>query len=599
MIKMQIGEIIYDIRTEMKISQEELSYGLCTVSALSKYETGTRFPDSLLFHAFMERMGKSPSRINIMVSEQEVAYYEWKKVTQDAIKARRWEVVKVLRDRGHVENPVINEVLQRQYERYLDSIIWDKVEYNPEKAYECIKEAVCLTVPDIDAWDGNKGLISGDEMNMAFLYLRNCKMLGIKTCVEIQEQFAAFTRYIDAKVSDIFEKAKIYPRLVCAQIHLVGEEMDLKERILLEKKALQLLKRTMEIYDMPEILRLLVADLQSIGEQEAVIYEKQGDALVSVIEEYSVPYIFQLENWYDSNAQICLMNEYLRAARMEKLMTQEELSEGICAVETYSRIESGKRAPSKKNYLELAEKLDIHWGYYRGQIVTNHYKDFEIMSEQRFDMLDGKLERSEEYLYYLKKNLDMEEVENKQYIELQELIISDIKGEVNGEAFLERCREILGYTLTDIKSVQRFFSKTELELVYQIGWYYENIKEYELTKNILETTLEKYERRSYSSWYEVGLMKRMLAGSYSGVKEFERSNELVYKLIREMLDWQTGQVLAESVYLLAWNYENQKKACDDLYIKAFYLSDLFENQMHRPIFKQYYEDNFNAEMKWY
>ena len=126
MIKMQIGEIIYDIRTEMKISQEELSYGLCTVSALSKYENGTRFPDSLLFHAFMERLGKSPSRINIMVSEQEAEYYEWKKKTLDAIKAQNWEEVKVLRDQGHDENPMINEMLQRQYELYLDSIIWEK-----------------------------------------------------------------------------------------------------------------------------------------------------------------------------------------------------------------------------------------------------------------------------------------------------------------------------------------------------------------------------------------------------------------------------------------------------------------------------------------
>lgn len=596
MIKMQIGQIIYDIRTEMKITQEDLSYGLCNVSALSKYENGTRFPDSLLFHAFMERLGKSPSRINIMVSEQEAEYYEWKKKTLDAIKAQRWGEVKDLRDWGHDENPVINEMLQRQYELYLDSIIWDKLNHNPEESYKCIKEAIHLTVPDIDEWDENKGLISGDEMNMAFLYLRAEKMLRIKSNVEIKKQFDSFARYIDTKVSDIFEKAKIYPRLVCAQMLQVGKDIDVKERIWLEKKALHLLKRTMVIYDMPELLRLLTEDLQSIGEKEAVVYEKQRDALVSVINEYSVPYTFQLESWYDSNAQICLMNEYLRAARMQKQMTQEELSEGICAVETYSRIESGKRAPSKKNYLELAEKLEIHWGYYRAQIVTNHYNDFEIMSEQRLDMLDGKLERSEEYLYYLKKRLDMEEVENKQYIELQEVILSD---EIKGDAFVERCREILRYTLEDVNEVQRFLTKTEMELIYHIGGYYYNIREHEKTVSILESALGRYEKRSHPSWYEVGLMKRMLAGSYSGLQEFERSNELVYKLIREMLDWQTGQVLAESIYLLAWNYENQKKACDDLYVKAFYLSDLFENQMHRPIFKQYYEDNFNSAMKWY
>ena len=172
MIKMQIGQMIYDIRTTMKITQEELSYGLCDVSALSKYENGTRFPDSLLFHAFMERLGKSPSRINIMVSEQEVAYYEWKKSTLDAIKSRRWDAVKILRDQGHNHNPLINESLQRQYELYLDSIIWDKLYRDMEKSYECIKEAIYLTLSNIDEWDERKGLISGDEMNLVFLVLR-------------------------------------------------------------------------------------------------------------------------------------------------------------------------------------------------------------------------------------------------------------------------------------------------------------------------------------------------------------------------------------------------------------------------------------------
>ncbi|MBQ8821418.1 MAG: helix-turn-helix domain-containing protein [Lachnospiraceae bacterium] len=597
MIKLQIGQMLYDIRTEMEITQEELCEGLCTVSALSKYENGTRFPDSLLFHALMQRLGKSPSRINIMVSEQEAVYYEWKKKTLDAIKAQRWEEVKALREKGHEENALINESLQRQFELYLDSIIWDKLHHNQEKSYECIGEAIHLTMPDIDSWDGKRKLISGDEMNMAFLYLRAEKKLGIKSDAELKKQFDAFTRYVNQRVDDVFEKAKLYPRLVCAQIYLV--DMDVRERIFLEKKALSLLKQTREIYDMPEVLRLLVKDLRSVGAEDVVIYEKQRAALVEVINEFGTPYTFRLENWYDSNEQICLMNEYLRAARMQKQMTQEELSEGICAVETYSRIESGKRSPSKRNYLELAEKLEVNWGYYRGQIVTTHFRDFEIMTKQRFAMLDDRLEESEEYLYDLKKSLDMEDIENRQYIGLQELILTDQRGEIVGEAFVERCEELLKYTLEDWRETERFLTKTELELIFQMGWYYESKKEYGKVVYILENALRKYETRKYSSWYEIGLMKRMLAGGYSDLGEYEKSNEMMNALIREMLNWQDGQALAEAVYLLGWNYENQKKACDDLYVKAFYLSDLFENHMHHAIFQKYYEDNFNSEMQWY
>jgi len=91
----------------------------------------------------------------------------------------------------------------------------------------------------------------------------------------------------------------------------------------------------------------------------------------------------------------------------------------------------------------------------------------------------------------------------------------------------------------------------------------------------------------------------MLAGAYSGLEDYEKSNKLVYKILTEMLEWEDAQMLAETVYLLAWSYENEKKPCEDLYIKAFYLSDLFENQQHYAVFKKYYEDNFEPGKQWY
>ena len=45
-----------------------------------------------------------------------------------------------------------------------------------------------------------------------------------------------------------------------------------------------------------------------------------------------------------------LIPEILLSARVEKGFSQEEASEGICTPETYSRIETGKRSPSLKNW---------------------------------------------------------------------------------------------------------------------------------------------------------------------------------------------------------------------------------------------------------
>lgn len=72
---MQIGKMLGSIRTYMGISQQTLCKGLCTVSALSKYESGERVPDSLLFSVLMQRMGKTADNFAFMISDEEYKYY--------------------------------------------------------------------------------------------------------------------------------------------------------------------------------------------------------------------------------------------------------------------------------------------------------------------------------------------------------------------------------------------------------------------------------------------------------------------------------------------------------------------------------------------
>ena len=98
-------------------------------------------------------------------------------------------------------------------------------------------------------------------------------------------------------------------------------------------------------------------------------------------------------------------------------------------------------------------------------------------------------------------------------------------------------------------------------------------------------------RKSVSSWYEIGVLKKKLAVIYSDIKEYEKSMQLVEECIRETIKNQDGQMLAECVNLVAWNLERwmpeKKKDYDNLYIKVFYLTDLFENKSNHKICKEY------------
>ncbi len=58
-----------------------------------------------------------------------------------------------------------------------------------------------------------------------------------------------------------------------------------------------------------------------------------------------------------------LVGQYLTTERKKINYTQEKISEGICSVESYSRIENGRK-PSRKNYKALAEKIGAENRYY-------------------------------------------------------------------------------------------------------------------------------------------------------------------------------------------------------------------------------------------
>ena len=54
-----IGKLIKEFRTRRKISQEELSFGLCAVSTLSKIENGKQIPNKKLAESLLNRLGFS------------------------------------------------------------------------------------------------------------------------------------------------------------------------------------------------------------------------------------------------------------------------------------------------------------------------------------------------------------------------------------------------------------------------------------------------------------------------------------------------------------------------------------------------------------
>lgn len=71
-----MGTILKKCRESKGITQEELCYGICTASALSKMEHGMREPSYVKFASLMERMGEWPEAYDIFIGDKVYQIHE-------------------------------------------------------------------------------------------------------------------------------------------------------------------------------------------------------------------------------------------------------------------------------------------------------------------------------------------------------------------------------------------------------------------------------------------------------------------------------------------------------------------------------------------
>lgn len=146
----RIGSKIREERIRQKLSQEELSYGICAVSTLSRIETGMQKPGLKMEEALLERLGCSTENLVFFASEEEVVKHslevdmDFKLMRHEAdVKKEIEEYEKLISEQGASGN------LEKQH--YLlvkasyDSYVGGK---RPEQCYGMLKKAILLTMPD-------------------------------------------------------------------------------------------------------------------------------------------------------------------------------------------------------------------------------------------------------------------------------------------------------------------------------------------------------------------------------------------------------------------------------------------------------------------
>lgn len=607
-MKLTLGEMLYRFRIKQGVEAQQICYGLCTKAMMSNFENGKNIPDILTFLCMTERMGISSEEFSIMVSEKEYIYYQWREEVCKAIEDTNWSKLEKLLNAKETKKVFCNKSLEKQFYLYASAVYYAS-ENTYAKSFQLLNIAIEQTILNFSVIINKKVRLGLQELHILMLYLYyGRKEQSVLSTEKGWELFQMLEQYILGEFLDKNEQAICYPKLVCIGIHSLKDRITEIKQMKLCENALELLRSEKRFCNITEILRLYIPLLEKYGREEVKFYKKQYEVFCDLLESEQICTDFHPELFTENKPKVYMIQEYLLMKRKENKLTQIQVSEGIFEPESYSRVETGKRRPSRKNFIALADRLGIPWCYYRGELDTCEKEAYRLRSIQRNADIEGKREESLKILSQMELCLDRNLVCNRQYVKCHEYISKNRLSLLSAEETYIKLEELLSLTQGMDRDETKivYYSQTELEIIGAMAQMLRKQEKYEKGILLIETVIKQMKNSKIDlewQWNGVSFLLRILSGLYFCIQNYEKSLQGATYVKKVMLKRRSASNLSEILDAIADDLEHMGEQYSMEYMKlyryTFYIADFFEIGDVVGFSKKYYEENFEAEMIWY
>lgn len=187
-------------------------------------------------------------------------------------------------------------------------------------------------------------------------------------------------------------------------------------------------------------------------------------------------------------------NRVIKLTRKALGITQEKLSEGVCEVETYSRIENGHRTVRRSTYQKLMEKMGRNTDRRYAICVSKDgmLLDEKVELERAFKRYD--YEAAEKYLNILKEKVD-DNLLTRQYMARVEALVEYCNGEISPEELINKLDEAIRITVPNYEmhleaDIKYPFMKEELLALMGLGIAYRTVGNDEISEKMYRKVLE-------------------------------------------------------------------------------------------------------------
>ena len=591
-----MGIMIGKERAKRRISLNVLAAGLCDKSVLHRIEMGDRGFDRLTLVRLWERLGKTPERFQIIMSDEEYELWERRQKIAEAVD--RWEFARARRKlEQYREDAKDKPKIHQQFAGYYELIIREAEGQTPleELRKDCLK-LIRITMPFCDYADWSLYYLGQMELMLQLWNYRCLEEMGQQS--EAEEGYRKLLRYIETHDFDKLEKQKVYPQVIYRLARLLKLTKQYPEAEALAQRASELLLRTKGgVRLLPEllILQMECQKEQGILDNYTVQLGVWGGGLAKCLDERETYRRYQDEHPRYRDCDAYSFTQVMRSRRKCLGLTQqamaetEEDPEARYSPNTISKNENGRHMPQKKRRRKILEKLGLDGECYSGYFICDSM-DAAVRFDEVNDALErGDLKRAKEQLSTLKELLSAEKRMNRQVIAFLELLIAGREGGITGEIKIEKLKKIFRYTL-DIEDFGRlercFLSATERLIIQTIANEYKKLKRYEEAYEMVRilTAQERIDVKYIQSMWA--------AGDYLGdLGRYQEGNQIIEKAIQISVQERDCWCMDHLLYTEAWNLETEGKVSGKLpvmrrFMMAYIFADMFDRaQVKRQVLK--------------
>ena len=578
---LDIGRLLYGIRTKYQISVNDICRGICGVSTYCMYENDEMIPDILSVNMFLDRMGFGILGLTAYISEKEVVYFKWKESTRACIRNENYKKLVMLLEHMPTGNVSLNKKIREQYAWFIKGIVAEKDTADLKKATECYEKALECTCGFLIKSQKIEGTFSVREIHIYAIYLNLLCKVNPKEKEEVISRFYQLMQYVNVHYVEEQQKVRIYPLLVCLWGNLVIEGKDTEGSFEIFEKTLELLRKQKSLYCLLEIMRLHI--LVGLKEKRDMSKEQEDiKILQSFFEEFG--YRAQSQIYVPQANEIMLehVGQYLSTERKKVNYTQEKISDGICSVESYSRIENGRK-PTRNNYKALTEKIGTENRYYIELVNTGNIDALLLRREISYELFMEKNERLPELLEELKTVLGEKEVaKNRQYLEFVQVSIEENTGRKTWNQCCDMFRNILSYTMNEkeIGKKRHVYTMLEINLIDHISVCMAKDGKSEEAMHLIKAFLDDMDYMKTEKYYETFLAKLNYARWKSDRGNFDEAECIYREGIEQRIRRNKTELLDEYIGEYAYNKYLKNNINEKQDVKRYLLYALVLSRMY-------------------